>query len=343
MFLFSMMFTIMLAMSSCSAEETELSETIAVNQINSLTIKKLQEYNEVMMAQKPHTRAINGKGRIACADIYGAIRGMNAGRKLAAIVGLTTGGTGSIATIVGCGILRGALSSYQVYRSLNRFPVIICFYRKSVYRSLNRFPVKTDDFFNYSLNLINHNVKSDTMNFYRSYIYEPKLQGIKLPSKCKDLQAVGYMHNQLILGYYYANPSPQAAMVKKHLDPLDNWTPPTLSDKTKILSVLNGKDFKSEVDKEMVILNSFVKNGQFDVDNYMKANPIGDVKVENAIKEYFKLFTTYPENVDDLVKITNDYIEIIETGNEFTEDEKAMIYAGLMVSIYSPQIWNGFE
>lgn len=159
MFLFSMMFTIMLAMSSCSAEETELSETIAVNQINSLTIKKLQEYNEVLMAQKP----------------------------------------------------------------------------------------------------------------------------------------------------------------------------------------LHGKDFKSEVDKEMVILNSFVRNGQFDVDNYMKANPIGDVKVENAIKEYFELFTTYPENVDDLVKITNDYIEIIETGNEFTEDEKAMIYAGLMVSIYSPQIWNGFE
>lgn len=325
MFLFSMMFTIMLAMSSCSAEETELSETIAVNQINSLTIKKLQEYNEVMMAQKPQTRAVKGKGWIACADVYGAILGMKDGSKLASMIGLATGGTGSVATIVGCGILHGALSSYHVYRSFNGYPV------------------KTDDFFNYSLNLINQNVKSDTMNFYRRYVYEPKLQGIKLPSKFKDLQAVGYMHNQLILGYDYANPSPQAAMVKKHLDPLDNWTPPTLSDKTKILSVLNGKDFKSEVDKEMVILNSFVKNGQFDVDNYMKANPIGDVKVENAIKEYFKLFTTYPENVDDLVKITNDYIEIIETGNEFTEDEKAMIYAGLMVSIYSPQIWNGFE
>lgn len=325
MFLFSMMFAIMLAMSSCSAEEPELSETIAVNQINSLTLKKLQEYNEVMMAQKPHTRAINGKGWIACADVYGAIRGIKTGRKLAAIVGLTTGGTGSVATIVGCGILYGARSSYEVYRSLNRYPV------------------KTDDFFNYSLNLINQNVKSDTMNFYKRYVYEPKLQGIKLPSKFNALQAVGYMHNQLILGYDYANPSPQAAMVKKHLDPLDNWTPPTLSDKTKILSVLNGKDFKSEVDKQMVILNSFVRNGQFDVDNYMKANPIGDVKVENAIKEYFKLFTTYPENVDDLVKITNDYIEIIESGNEFTEDEKAMIYAGLMVSIYSPQIWNGFE
>lgn len=135
-FLFSMMFTIMLAMSSCSAEEPELSEIIAVNQINSLTLKKLQKYKEVLMAQKP----------------------------------------------------------------------------------------------------------------------------------------------------------------------------------------VNGKDFKSEVDKQMVILNSFVRNGQFDVDNYMKANPIGDVKVENAIKEYFKLFTTYPENVDDLVRITNDYIENIELNNEFNDD-----------------------
>lgn len=136
MFLFSMMFAIMLAMSSCSAEEPELSEIIAVNQINSLTLKKLQEYNEVLMAQKP----------------------------------------------------------------------------------------------------------------------------------------------------------------------------------------VNGKDFKSEVEKQMVILNNFVRNGQYDVDNYMKANPIRDVKVENAIKEYFKLFTTYPENVDDLVRITNDYVEIIELNNEFNDD-----------------------
>lgn len=136
MFLFSMMFAIMLAMSSCSAEEPELSETIAVNQINSLTLKKLQEYNEVLMAQKP----------------------------------------------------------------------------------------------------------------------------------------------------------------------------------------VNGKDFKSEVKKQMVILNNFVRNGQYDVNNYKKANPIGDVKVENAIKEYFKLFTTYPENVDDLVRITNDYVEIIELNNEFNDD-----------------------
>lgn len=34
---------------------------------------------------------------------------------------------------------------------------------------------------------------------------------------------------------------------------------------------------------------------------------------------------------------------IIESNNEFNDDEKAMIYAGLMVSIYSPQIWDNFK
>ena len=50
-----------------------------------------------------------------------------------------------------------------------------------------------------------------------------------------------------------------------------------------------------------------------------------------------------PENVDDIIQITNDYINIIESNNEFNDDEKAMIYAGLMVSIYSPQIWDNFK
>ena len=151
------------------------------------------------------------------------------------------------------------------------------------------------------------------------------------------------MHNQLILGTDYTNPSPQATIIKNPLEPVDGWTPPVLSDKSKILSVLNGKDLKNDIDKQLDIIDGSISNGQFNVDKYIKENPIGNEKVENAIKEYFKLFTTYPENVDDLIKITNDYVEIIESSNEFTDDEKAMIYAGLMVSIYSPQIWDGFE
>ena len=325
MFLFVAMFAIMLAATSCTSAESDLSETMAVNQIDGVTIKRLQEYNEVMMAQRPKTRGVKGKGWIACADIYGAIQGVNTGSKFASVVGLATGGVGSIATIVGCGILGGALSSYAVYRTCNGYSA------------------RTDEFFKYSLNLINLNVKSDTMNFYKKYVYEPKLAGIKLPPGFKHLQAVGYMHNQLILGTDYTNPSPQATIIKNPLEPVDGWTPPVLSDKSKILSVLNGKDLKNDIDKQLDIIDGSISNGQFNVDKYIKENPIGNEKVENAIKEYFKLFTTYPENVDDLIKITNDYVEIIESSNEFTDDEKAMIYAGLMVSIYSPQIWDGFE
>lgn len=90
-------------------------------------------------------------------------------------------------------------------------------------------------------------------------------------------------------------------------------------------------------------IDSSTINHQLDVAAFFKNYPVGSERVEQAVKDYLNLFSTYPENVDDLLKITNDYIEIIESSNEFTDDEKSMIYAGLMVSIYSPQIWDGFK
>ena len=327
MFLFVTMFVVMIAMTSCTSAETDLSETIAVSQNDEVVIKRLQEYNEVMMAQRPQTRGRIGKRDIACADVIGAIIGMGAGKEIAAGFGIATGGVGGIVTMVGIGVVLGSAYSYQTYRGC-----------KGVM-------ARTDDFVNYSLNMINLNIKSDTMNFYKNYVYEPKLVGIKLPPAFKNLQAVGYMHNQLILGVDYDNPSPQAVIIKNPLEPVDNWNPknPEIVDKTKILKALNGNEAKTFINQKLSALDTSISNGQFNVDKYIKENPIGNEKVENAIKEYFKLFTTYPENVDDLVRITNDYVEIIESSNEFTDDEKAMIYAGLMVSIYSPQIWDGFE
>lgn len=99
----------------------------------------------------------------------------------------------------------------------------------------------------------------------------------------------------------------------------------------------------NQFDKIISNLDKSTIDGELDINGYFRKNPTGSVRAENAIKEYLKLFTTYPENVDDIIQITNDYINIIESNNEFNDDEKAMIYAGLMVSIYSPQIWDNFK
>lgn len=55
---------------------------------------------------------------------------------------------------------------------------------------------------------------------------------------------------------------------------------------------------------------------------------------------YLSLYIEFPENLDDIVIIINNYIDIIEKNNEFTSNEKTIIYSALIVSLYSPQLWN---
>ena len=322
-YLMGVAFVLMLALVSCTSADADLSDTITVNQANSITLKKIQEYNQVMLLQHPQTRGTNGGLKIAAHDIVGAFSGINAGKAIAGLLGIATGGTGSAATIIGCGIIGGAAASYKCYRNNKGLTT------------------KIENFYKYSLNIINENLKSDTTNYYIPYMYNPKIIHVKLPKDFETLKDVGEAHNKLLLGSNYSSPSTRATVVR---DPVDAKIPPILTlDKEKVKIALNSKDFKNQFDKIISNLDKSTIDGELDINGYFRKNPTGSVRAENAIKEYLKLFTTYPENVDDIIQITNDYINIIESNNEFNDDEKAMIYAGLMVSIYSPQIWDNFK
>ena len=315
--LFCVLFAILVTVASCSPTDVSIPDT-TVNQSESVTLKRIQEYNKVMKQQSPQSRGRINKKDIACADILGAFEGIGAGKTLAGVFGIATGGTGYAATIIGMGILGGAAKSYLKYRECTGYSVRI------------------DDFYKYSLNQINANLKSDTTNYYKKYIYSPKAANIKLPPKFQSMVDVGEAHNKLILGVNYSAPNPTIPVT----GPIDNWVPPTFtSDKKKVELALNSKDAKAQFDKIM----ARVTGQDLDIDAYFENYPTGSKRSEQALKSYLDLFQTYPDNVDDVIKITNDYVEIIESSNEFTDDEKAMIYAALMVSIYSPQIWNGFE
>ena len=259
-FLFGMLLTIMLSMSSCSTVEADLSEKV-VNQEDNVALKRLQEYNEMMMSQRPQTRGKGNKKLIASADIIGAVTGMYMSKEIGLGMGLATGGIGMIATMIGGGILYGASSSYLTYR--------IC----------KGYSVSADEFYKYSLNQLILNVRSDTMNFYNKYVYEPQKVDIKLPPGFKNLQAVGEMHNQLILGVDYENPSPQGVGVKNPLEPIDKWTPPSLEEKELICKSLNSTQLKERYDLQVETIKASVINGLFSSDTYMEKNPIGNEKV----------------------------------------------------------------
>ena len=65
--------------------------------------------------------------------------------------------------------------------------------------------------------------------------------------------------------------------------------------------------------------------------------------VRQALHSYSVLLDSYPKNLDDVVEITNGYINIIENNDEFNNNEREMIYSALIVSLYSPQLWGVFD
>jgi len=46
-------------------------------------------------------------------------------------------------------------------------------------------------------------------------------------------------------------------------------------------------------------------------------------------------------SLSDVIDLVNDYVNIIETNNEFSQEEREQIYAGLAVAAYSYKLWSG--
>ena len=41
-----------------------------------------------------------------------------------------------------------------------------------------------------------------------------------------------------------------------------------------------------------------------------------------------------------MIDLVNDYVDIIEANNEFSQEERVQIYAGLAVAAYSYKLWS---
>ena len=107
--------------------------------------------------------------------------------------------------------------------------------------------------------------------------------------------------------------------------------------------IINSDEFNNSYFQTANSIQKCFTNGIFDIEKFFKENPLQSKKIENALKLYGELYTTYPQDTEDIEKITTDYIKIIEQSEEFTDEEKDIIYSAFNVSIYSPQFGNEFK
>lgn len=318
---FLVLFVMLLAVvvfGSCSSNDVEEMVTttdVIRNDRDGKTLNALKDYNDVLLQQCDRTRGGNG-WLVAHADIKGAFKGINVGHKVAGLFGAATGGVGYVSIVAGAGLAVGSVYSYMAYK-----------------RHSCEYAIVASELYDYTMKIINNKYigaeRADTTIAKIDDDYEV-CEAIELPQDFGYLKNIGVDHNKILASSNVDGNLPVSNYaVNKELKPV----------------------FMDEVAYSQFneAINSAEMNEYFNtaIEDFKNGTELEDLdcsdRVKQALQGYLDLFQTYPENVDDLVEIANGYIKIIEENHEFTKEEKEMIYAAIMVSVYSPQLWYNLK
>lgn len=107
-------------------------------------------------------------------------------------------------------------------------------------------------------------------------------------------------------------------------------------------------EYLDDVEYELVTSDEFISLYEEQID-YLSQNtfethsayyPLNNTTVVDEVMNLFvEAFTEYPDNVEDVHTIVNNYIATIEEFNELNEDEKHMLYTTFCVALVSSDYW----
>lgn len=289
------------------------------------TVDKLYSYNNEIMSETGCTRAGGGAGRLASADINGACKGAKFGWRI------TKGSSTKVraTTAATMGLLAGAAASYFAYKQSSEETNVpktkssVEFLRFGKMLIKNRGYEKDDKELRKPGNIARVTIDDST-----------NCDNILLPEEFEFIRPLGAMHNEILIASNYKGEIPvtySGQQVKIDSDI-------SIEEEEQIEQLIYSKEFETQYNE---ILNDIKVDKSGNV-TFLTPFDEND-RVDMALKAYLELFDSYPKNVDDVLKIANDYIRIIDESNEFSFEEKEMVYCAIMISIYSPQLWNNFK
>lgn len=289
------------------------------------TVDKLFSYNDEIMFEKGCTRGSGGAGRLASADIKGGYEGAKFGWKISK--GLPTKGRAIAAA--GMGLISGAAASYIAFQHSSEENNIPTTKSPTEFLRFAKMLIKNRGYEK------NDKKATDIEDFTHASSGESSFSdSINLPGAFEFIRPLGALHNEILVASNYEGDLPVTYSGQQvRLD-----SDLSIKEEEQIEQLISSNEFEAHynevlsdisVDKfgHVEFLTPFDENNQVDM----------------ALKAYLELFDSYPENVNDVLKIANDYIRIIDESNEFSFEEKEMIYCAIMISIYSPQLWENFK
>ena len=91
--------------------------------------------------------------------------------------------------------------------------------------------------------------------------------------------------------------------------------------------------YKEKYDSTMTYIYNSVNEGN-------NISISGDNLTSRLMNLFFHIIEVYPVNANDMEFILNKYIEVIEESNEFSDNDKELIYSSLSIAASSYEFWT---
>lgn len=200
-------------------------------------------------------------------------------------------------------------------------------------KSYCREKISFDDVINVGNNSNYLTCNTSTISFVGDSLYSQ----IMIPSSMECLLVTGIAHNE-ILEDNLLNPSfPNGGFNNELNNDPPGLDPPDPGEGYN--DHLESEEFSELYYSGIAKVDSCCGINGFSYQTYLINYPFESSNVNQTMGLFMDAMMDYVETSSDLVSLVNNYISIIESNNDFTSEERAQIYTGLVISIYSFNLW----
>lgn len=315
-------------MASCSVESDENVRLISKNYSESMVIQELKTYNDSIAKSREKMTMRGGIPRwvnVVVSDAVGAYCGGKTGAYIGGKIGLalgspiTGGAFGGFLGAVGFGAYRSAKTHHSTCtyactpsdfqnNFIQKAAIIIDQYKETLYGNIDFTSVKEDND-NYALDSLSDEVDIDGQILDEVHLTRRQLN-------------VGKIHNIIL-----------AALADSM----------QIGDSEPAMRSVTNDDYMTE-EMDFQSFSALMDWNEL----YEEANQMADgvetgvieSKADYIIILFLNIFSVYTYETKDVVTLINKYATVVNSSNEFTEEEKEYIMYGLATALYSYNYWE---
>ena len=265
--------------------------------------------------------ALNLENNFVSADASGAIKSIEKNKGVITVVGTFDKTSG--------GVLLSCIAVYGAVKS--------SFYSKKKTEADYAAPELEESIYQPSMTYLKKHIDVDSLS-----LMQPSddclADSVTLPSSMSHLQHIGYYHNKL-LANALEEPGDEAVADgdSPGQDNSDDTDPDYLP--TDILEFFEDERNEAKCDSLVEDVVSSCSRTGFEYNSFLLAHPYESSNVNSTYKLFLDAVSNSAQSTSDVVSIVNGYINIIESNNEFTEEERMQLYGGMIVAVYSYDYW----